>query len=504
MQDIANKIQSIRQAIGGYKLPNPEILEEYKKALSTNQLAIDYLKNERGLTDETIKNFQLGYCASRDAISIPIFKNGVLVNMKYRLLSNPNQRYSGEPEAESWVFNESGIDEGRKKGAILLVEGEIDAMTVWQAGIKNVISPSGGKDSTGIWLEMVDKIPKIFLAFDNDNGGKESSNKLADRLGTERTHIVNYGDVKDANEYFQKHTVDEFKTLLKSTKPAIGNKFQSIGDVINILRKGVDESITTKFVPKVKFQKGWMAVVSGVSNIGKTSYVMNIADEFARKGVGVLVLPFERGIESVGTRYLQVHCEATPEDFTTYSQEDWDKVSKSVGDLPVFFAMPSKEEVTGFIEKSKRYFNTQVVIVDHLDYLVRQISGSRGDSIMDTMQQLKRVAEDNGIVLIIVSHIRKIEQAGEFIKRRRKPNIEDLKGSSSLYQDPEVVVMLSEADGEDVLVDVLKNKGEMANEVFHFNRMTGVYGDSKGKMTPEIISAVKSANELWEEVVNGK
>ena len=55
---------------------------------------------------------------------------------------------------------------------------------------------------------------------------------------------------------------------------------------------------------------------------------------------------------------------------------------------------------------------------------------------------------------------------------RRKPGIEDLKGSSSLYQDPECVVLLSGTDGR-LEVDVVKNKGEMVSESFGFNYKTG-------------------------------
>ena len=108
------------------------------------------------------------------------------------------------------------------------------------------------------------------------------------------------------------------------------------------------------------------------------------------------------------------------------------------------------------------------------------------------------------MVLLIVSHIRKIEKAGEFISRSRKPNIEDLKGSSSLYQDPEVVIMLSETTEDDeISVDILKNKGDMLSKVFHFDRGTGVYKDIGKHVTSTheknsiIEQNKKESEELW-------
>ena len=56
------------------------------------------------------------------------------------------------------------------------------------------------------------------------------------------------------------------------------------------------------------------SVMSGVSNIGKTSVAMNIADELVKKGIPCLVLPIERGIRTVGKRFLQVHCDKTKEE----------------------------------------------------------------------------------------------------------------------------------------------------------------------------------------------
>lgn len=477
---ISERIKSLRDTVGAsYTLPNPERVEELINALWSNESALDYLRIERNLTEETIKHFKLGFDTSTNAISIPIYKKDVLVNIKYRLLDNPDQRYSGEANAEPWVFNDVGLEEGKRKGAVLVVEGEIDAMSAWQVGIKHVISSSSGKEGYGSWLGHLDNIPRIYIAYDSDKPGREASQKLAERMGTERCFDINYPDAKDANEYLKKHTADEFRAILKGAKPFIREQFNTLVDVVQKLRAGNHNIVESQFIPSVKFQKGWMGIISGRTNVGKTSYVMNIANELATKRTGVLIMPFERGIESVGERFLHVRYKSSPQDFSLKNESEWDSIIHDVVDLPVYFAMPSKEEVVEFIVKSKRYFNTEVVIIDHLDYLVRQVSANRGDAIADTLQQLKKVAEDNGVVLLIVSHVRKTERAGEYIPRGRRPNIEDLKGSSSLYQDPEVVVMLSENESEyEMYVDVLKNKGSMEGKSYLFDRATGVYTDN--------------------------
>ncbi len=300
---------------------------------------------------------------------------------------------------------------------------------------------------------------------------------MADRLGVERCFEVIYEGTKDASEYLNLSTDNNMRSLIKKARPFTSRQFSSLGDVINTLRSGEKADLETQFIPKVNFKKGWMGVISGRSNVGKTAFVLNIANELtASEGVGVLVLPFERGIESVGERFLNIMSGVPSQDFAKFGPADWDKLLEQAAERKLYFAMPNKEDVVEFMVKSKRYFDIKVVIVDHIDYLVRQVTSSRGDAIMDTMQKLKSAAEQNGIILLVVAHIRKIEQPGQFIAKERKPNIEDLKGSSSLYQDPEVVVMLSQTQNEgEIAVDVVKNKGAMEQGLFEFKTDTGKF-----------------------------
>ncbi len=481
---ITDKIVSIRQAVGAsYTRPSLEKLEAMQRALLEDTEAKEYLK-KRGLVERTVLHFGLGLDTSTRAIAIPIFKNKELVNIKYRFLhqlgSNGDQRYTSERNAESWLFNEDGMVEARKRHAVVIVEGEIDAMSVWQAGVTNVISPSAGKDSFGLWLEQLEPIDRVYIAYDSDEPGQTAARKLAERLGIEKCFNVLYPGAKDANEFMLSHDEKDLKAVLQNHTPFMATKFKNVGNIIDDLSSGDRSFVESKFLPEVRVKPGWMGVISGRQNVGKTSYVMNLANELAEKGVGVLVLPFERGIETVGQRFLQVRYNSTEQDFDLYLPEDWNRMREDACKLNLYFSMPTKEEVAETMEMAARLLNVKVVIVDHLDYLIRNVNNSRSEAISDTLQQLKRVAEDYGIVLLIVSHIRKIDNAGFTGGKIRPPNIEDLKGSSSLYQDPELVVMLYQSDVEnEVIVDIQKNKGPMEKRAYDTNPMTGVFNSPK-------------------------
>lgn len=449
---------------------------EYQTELLNNHDALDYLKVERGLTDDTIKHFRLGYHKEKNAIVIPLFKRGDVVAIKLRSLDPSNEeRYSSIKGGQNWIYNEDGIDYGKKKGFIVIVEGEFDCMSSWQAGIRNVVSPASGKDSYGVWIEQLDTIPKILIAYDNDDGGKGTAVKMAERLGNDKCFEVQYPTgIKDSNEYFKRYTLDDFKLLAKDSKPFYKYDFKGLGDIINSLRQNRDEPIMLRSIPSVKFEKDWICMLSGVSNAGKTSFSMNIASELVDKGIPTLVMPFERGIDSVGKRFLQVEFNKTMQDFSYMDNQEWDKLIKDASELPIFFSLPKKNDLVNTIVKSKRLFDTRVVIIDHLDYIIRN-SHKRDEEIANTLQALKRVAEENKVLLIIVTHVRKVESGSGMLKR--KPTMEDLKGSSSLYQDPEVVVMVTRPETNVMEVDVLKNKGDMKSGKFSFNDSTGRLGE---------------------------
>lgn len=465
--NISDKIKSIRDVVGHeFTRPSPERLEEIKEI---PEEAKEYLRS-RGLSEDTIKHFGLGYCKTREAIAIPIYKSGELVNIKYRFLKPETIKYSSEKNAETWLYNEDGIQQGLKQEYLVVVEGEFDAMLAWQHGIKNVVSPASGKDSYGVWLELIDAIPKVYIAYDNDKGGQEASQKLADRIGVEKCYSIQYpeGD-KDANDFFLHKTEKDFRELVKKAKPFYSYQYKGLGEILEMMREDKGDRITTSFMPKVEMEKGWMVVVSGKSNVGKTAFVMNIADELTRNNTPTLVFPFERGIETVGKRYLQIQENKPAQEFVFMNDEEYRELMVRSVKRPLYFAMPKREEIAETMIKAKRLFNTQVVIVDHVDYLIRHSAGNRENDISDSLQDFKLVAEEFGMVLILVSHVKKTDFGGQI----RQPRLEDLKGSSSLYNDPECVVMLYEDVNGHIKVDVQKNKGEMSYAYFDMNKPTG-------------------------------
>lgn len=474
---LESKIQSIKETLQvNYVKPNSSLVDTYRNNLLSTTFALDYLHIGRGLNTETLEYFKIGYDPIRNAITIPVYKRGELINIRYRHLDEKAPaKYTQEKGCEVWLFHEEGIQIGQKKGGVLITEGEFDCMSAFQAGFKNCISPASGKDSYGIWLELLDSIPRVYISYDNDKPGRGASLVLAERIGTEKSFEILYPEgIKDANDFFKIHTAEEYRKLIVNARPYYKYKYAGVKDVIDSIREKKENILKIKCIPFVEWEEDWLGVMSGVSNIGKTSVAMNVADELVSRGIPCLVLPIERGIRTVGKRFLQVRYNKTGEELSSFDDSDWEKIIPDILELPLYFSMPSTAEVSDTVIKAKRLFNTKVVIIDHLDLLVRKSDPKNINVETSTViQNFKSIAQEHGIIFIVIHHIKKQEGLGAVPK---KPRIEDLKGSSSVYQDPEVVVMLSEPEKGQLEVNILKNKGTMGSKVFEFNVATGKIG----------------------------
>lgn len=471
-------IKSIRETFKvDYDKPDPEKIDKFIADLQESEEAMNYLKNERGFTEKTIEHFQLGYDKKRDAISIPIFKNKELINIKYRLLNPKRNKYSSERGAENWLYNERGVDYGKAKGTVLVVEGEFDLMACWQVGIKNVVSPALGKNSYGVWIELLDNIPKVFLAYDNDKGGKETSAEIADRLGVDKCYEVIYpDDIKDANEFFQKHTVEDYKNdLIGSAKPFYKHQFKGLGEVIESFRK-VDNShyIETRFIPDVKIGKDWLITAVAESGAGKTTWALNVVHDLVNRDNRVLILPIENGVDFVGKRLLNIIYDKTDEQLIDQSETEWNHLIKNCIDKEIYFARPTLKDTIQTIEKAKRLFNVNFVLIDLLDLLVSESTSNEFGAVKKIIHELKNVCMDNDITVLGILQFRK-DQSSMTVKKKR--TMQDINGSADYYTQPQCVIILDhlEESGE-LEVKVAKNKGRKSTKNFAYNLETGKLG----------------------------
>lgn len=160
-----------------------------QKQLTEARMAREYL-SKRGITEETIKAFGIGYDSEENSIVIPINDGyGKPVGFSRRFLdpgTGPKYKNSRNDE----VFNKGhllyNLDKARKHSgqALLILEGYFDVLSAWQSGFRNSVAIC--KDTlTEDQAALITKLCKgktVILVPDNDDTGQRSVMSNRDML----------------------------------------------------------------------------------------------------------------------------------------------------------------------------------------------------------------------------------------------------------------------------------------------------------------------------------
>jgi DNA primase len=176
----------------------------------------DYLKRydfptkywtERGLTADTVAAFDLGFDVMADAATIPVRNpEGRLIGVTRRFLSpdsdskykDPKGFVKGENLFASWLV---AADEAH---TVVLTEGPMDAMKVWQAGHPAMAQYGSHVTKHQIRLMRRLGIVTVVLFYDNDSAGKkvfeEAIGLTYELQGGERVQV--YDPERDLSRFF--------------------------------------------------------------------------------------------------------------------------------------------------------------------------------------------------------------------------------------------------------------------------------------------------------------
>ncbi|MCP4118565.1 MAG: toprim domain-containing protein, partial [Desulfobacteraceae bacterium] len=108
----------------------------------------------------------------------------------------------------------------------IITESIIDALTLYDQGFKNVMPIYGTNGLIDEHLFFFNrwglnrKIKEVYLAFDADDAGRRAAQSVSEQLKEKQiiSYIIDL-PVKDVNIYFNRHTPEEFETLLKKANP---------------------------------------------------------------------------------------------------------------------------------------------------------------------------------------------------------------------------------------------------------------------------------------------
>ena len=186
--------------------------------------AVEWFKT-RGISQQTLDDlyvttgdeFMPQTGKKENTIQFNYIMGDELVNIKYRDGRKNFKLYKG---AEKIFYNINSIV---GYDWCVITEGEMDALALHEAGIKNVISVPNGATLNSNNLDYLDNCidyfedkEKIILAVDADEAGQALRYEFIRRLGAEVCYLVDFNGNKDANDFLVEHGAEELRKVINS------------------------------------------------------------------------------------------------------------------------------------------------------------------------------------------------------------------------------------------------------------------------------------------------
>jgi len=218
---------------------------------------------------------------TENVIKFNYFMGGELTNVKYRDGRKNFKLYKG---AEKVFYN---IDSVVGFEYCVIVEGEMDVLALYEAGITNAISVPNGATLNSNNLDYLDACidyfedkEKIILACDSDEAGQALQAELIRRLGSEVCYITTFEDCKDANEYLLKYGKEKLSERISKSKPVPLENVTTFRDVEDEVTDFVKNGFKPGFqVGLQNFDEifstytGQFITVTGIPSSGKSDFV---------------------------------------------------------------------------------------------------------------------------------------------------------------------------------------------------------------------------------------
>ena len=166
----------------------------------------EYLES-RGISEEVQKRFKI--YEKDKKVHMPVFnREGFYVYDNAR--STVDKRFFIESGAVKSLW---GIEEIDLSKPIAVCESQIDALSLWEAGVQ-AVATLGADNITA--LKMISKSTSFFiLAFDPDDAGRRARDRAANMLGKYRCRWLNLPEGIDVNQALQDiKDVKKFKAFM--------------------------------------------------------------------------------------------------------------------------------------------------------------------------------------------------------------------------------------------------------------------------------------------------
>jgi len=378
-----------------------------------------------------------------NTIHFNYFIGDQLINVKYRDGRKNFKLYKG---AEKIFYN---INSVVGYEYCVIVEGEMDVLSLHEAGIPNAISVPNGATLTSNNLDYLDNCieylidkEKIIIAVDNDDAGQALQQELVRRLGAEICYISTFEDCKDANEYLLKYGKEKLVQRITSAKPVPLENVTTFRDIEAEITDFVENGFKPGYqVGLPNFDSifstytGQFITVTGIPSSGKSDFV-------------------DQMVIGYNINYQWKTAFASPENAPTYlhahklmrkvwqdmpSKKDigtdkWNQVAEHINDNFYFIDM-DKYSLEAVLRKGAELVKRKGIkclVIDPFNKVrSNDASGDVNVYTLDYLSKIEIFAKKYDVLVIVVAHPTKMYKDAN--GRIEEPTMYNIKGGGEWY-----------------------------------------------------------------------
>ena len=412
-------------------------LKTPSKPIEPKQPALAYLKS-RGIGEEVAKKYQITVQTEHDNILVFPFldEKGKMQFVKYRKTDFDKSKDKNKEWCESnckpILFGMYQCNLENK--TLIITEGQLDSLSVAQAGIENAVSvPIGAKGFTWIpncWDWIAKNFDTIIVFGDYEKGNISLLDEIKQRFVRHTIKHIreeDYKDCKDANDLLRKYGESYIRTCIENAVSFKSNKIKKLASVENVniydipkLKTGIYE-LDKMLRGGLPF--GGVTLIAGKTGEGKSSLASMILANALEYGHKCFAYSGELP-DHLFKAWIDYQIAGKNHVITTKIEYENERYSISDSNLKLITAWyednifiyddssveNEQEDLTTTIENAINCYNCDVILVDNLMTALdlEMVDGSdKYDRQSSFVKKMVRLARRYKVCILLVAHKRK-------------------------------------------------------------------------------------------------
>jgi twinkle protein len=385
------------------------------------------------------------------AVAFPYHRGGKAYAWKYRTIEKRMWSTAGVSRG---LFNEDDLRRMHDL-PIVITEGEIDCLSVMQAGFERAVSvPNGWKEDAAECAPLAEaeadlrQSPFVIVAGDTDAAGASLPRYVANLLkGHDVRHAVWPDGCKDPNDVLRLHGEGALSACLNAARRVDppGGLITGMSDLPPMGTRRVLRVGETPFDWAVALEVGAMSVWTGIPGSGKSTFLTWALERISiNEGVRIGVMAFETHPHTLRDQLFLIR---TGRDFEHQSAaalpgllEDFDRRYRFVHHIPV--PDGDDRQHLGWLERQVWTLavrdGCKVIVIDPWNELEHMPEpGETMTSYVNfATKTIRQWAERLEVHIAVVAHPRKMQTDG----KPRPPTGYDIADSAAFYNKPSLGV----------------------------------------------------------------